>query len=218
VSEKDLRAETFLTPALRPAKPEDEDFLLRVFRSTREDELALTAWDDAQKDAFIRMQYAAQQADYMARFPDAEYSVILYGDAPAGRIWIGRSETEIRLLDIALLPGFQNRGIGTYLLNALIAESNRVRKPLRHSVFKFNTDAFSFYQRLGFQMTGESAAYVFLERPPNDPEKPPRPWTHNPVEDRFVVNAVFVLSYRHDKERELPDLRVSEGVHLLRQS
>lgn len=177
MSENDFRAETVLTPSLRPAKPDDEDFLLRVFRSTREDELALTAWDDAQKEDFIRMQYAAQQADYTARFPDGEYAVILYGDTPAGRIWIGRSDAEIRLLDIALLPEFQKRGIGTHLLNALIAESNRVRKPLRHSVFKFNTDAFSFYQRLCFRMTGECAAYVFLERSPDpdDLEKPTAP-------------------------------------------
>jgi GNAT superfamily N-acetyltransferase len=177
LSEKDFHDEAVSTPSLRPATPEDEDFLLRVLRSTREDELALTAWDDAQKEDFIRMQYAAQQADYTARFPDAEYAVILYDDAPAGRIWIGRSEAEIRLLDIALLPEFQNRGIGTHLLSALIAESNRTRKPLRHSVFKFNADALPFYQRLGFRMTGESAAYVFLERSPDpdDLEKPTAP-------------------------------------------
>ena len=43
------------TATFRPIAPEDEDFLYRVYASTREDELALLDWDDDQKESFLKM-------------------------------------------------------------------------------------------------------------------------------------------------------------------
>lgn len=152
--------------ALRAVRPEDEEFLLDVYASSRADEMALVPWDEAQKRAFLRHQFEAQGAQYFARFPDAHYSIILYKDRPAGRFWIGRSAEEIRLLDIALLPEFQNQGIGAVLVRALIEEAERANLPLRHMVFKLNTDAMRFYERLGFMPTEDLGAYIHMELSP----------------------------------------------------
>ncbi len=155
---------------LRTVTDDDREFLTKVYASSRADELALVEWDAAQKDAFVRQQFDAQHGEYSARFPDAQYRIILFEDQPAGRIWIGRDEEQIRLLDIALLPEYQNRGIGTALLSDLCAEAAREGKPLRHMVFKFNTAAMRFYERMGFTQIDDVGAYIHMERRP--PESP----------------------------------------------
>jgi len=89
--------------------------------------------------------------------------VILVEDQPAGRIWVGEDDTEIRLLDIGLLEEFQNRGVGTILLKQLIAEAAEKKKALRHMVFVLNNDAHRFYERLGFVVIEDLDAYKHME-------------------------------------------------------
>lgn len=159
---------------LRPVAPEDEEFLLDVYASTRADEMALVDWPDEIKRAFLRSQLTAQRADYESRFRAAtDYRVILADGAPAGRLWTARTAEQIRLLDIALLPEFQNRGVGKLLLRELIEESERARLPLRHMVFQFNEGGMRFYERLGFTPVGTAGAYVEMERVPSTTADPP---------------------------------------------
>ena len=148
---------------LRPVTAEDEEFLLGVYASSREEELAQVVWAEGQKEAFVRWQFEMQQREYDANFPDARYEVILVDGRPGGRIWVGTDEKEIRLLDIALLKEFQNRGVGTLLLRRLMAEAAGANKLLRHMVFVLNNDAHRFYERLGFVVFEEVGAYKHME-------------------------------------------------------
>jgi ribosomal protein S18 acetylase RimI-like enzyme len=148
---------------LRPAAPEDAEFLLDVYAGTRADELAQTPWDDATKRAFCRQQYDAQKSEYDARYPDAQYDVILLDGRPAGRIWVGRSDAEIRLLDIALLPWARGRGVGAHLVGRLIEEARASGKRLRHMVFVLNEGARRLYERLGFVVIEDVGAYHHME-------------------------------------------------------
>ncbi len=149
--------------SLRPVTDADQEFLVGVYASTRAEELAQVDWNDNQKDAFIRWQFGLQRQEYDARYPNARYEVILVDDQPAGRIWIGSDDTQIRLLDIALLPEFQNRGAGAYLLRQLIDEAKRAQKPLRHMVFMLNENAHRFYERLGFVEIDDVGGYKHME-------------------------------------------------------
>lgn len=149
--------------ALRAVAPEDEEFLLGVYASTRERELAQAEWGEGEKEMFLRWQFDLQRREYTARFPDAEYDVILVGGRPAGRVWVGADPGQIRLLDIAILPEFQNRGAGTLLLRALTDRARREGKPLRHMVFTLNDDAHRFYERLGFVVIEDFDAYKHME-------------------------------------------------------
>lgn len=151
------------TLKLRPVTPDDDPFLLSVYTSTRADELAQVEWQPGQKEAFVKWQFDMQRREYDARFPHAEYNIIEIDGKPAGRIWIGRSEEEIRLLDIALLPEFQNRGAGTILLNLLIDEAKGTGKRLRHMVFVLNNNADRFYLRLGFVEIEDIGGYKHME-------------------------------------------------------
>ena len=148
---------------LRAVTADDDAFLLFVYARSRAEELAQAEWQEGQREAFVKWQFDLQRHEYGARFPDAEYDVILVDDQPAGRIWIGRDAEEIHLLDIVVLPEFQNRGVGGALLNRLIDETKQTGKALRHYVFVMNTDALRFYERLGFVVIAEVGAYKQME-------------------------------------------------------
>lgn len=151
------------TLTLRAVTADDDAFLLSVYESTRAEELAQAEWAEGQREAFLKWQFDLQRREYEARFPDAEYKVILIDDQPAGRIWIGRREEEIRLLDIAILRPFQNRGAGTILLRKLMDEAMVTGKRLRHMVFVLNNDAHRFYERLGFVVIDDLGGYKHME-------------------------------------------------------
>jgi ribosomal protein S18 acetylase RimI-like enzyme len=149
--------------SVRAVTPDDEAFLLFVYDRSRAEELAQMQWQEGQREAFVKWQFDLQRREYDARFPGAEYDVILVDDQPAGRIWIGRDSEEIHLLDIVVLPEFQNRGVGRALLSSLIEEAKQSGKALRHMVFIMNTDALRFYERLGFAIIGDLGAYKHME-------------------------------------------------------
>jgi ribosomal protein S18 acetylase RimI-like enzyme len=148
---------------LRPISDSDDQFLLGVYASTREDELAQAEWAEGQKEMFVRWQFDLQRREYDARFPDAAYNVILVDQQRAGRIWVGSDDEQIRLLDIALLPEFQNRGVGTALLRRLMNQAANRGKVLRHMVFVLNNNAERFYERLGFNRIEDLGAYKHME-------------------------------------------------------
>jgi ribosomal protein S18 acetylase RimI-like enzyme len=152
--------------SLRRATDADKEFLVAVYASTRETELAQVQWAEGQKDAFVRWQYDRQKEEYDTRFPNARYDVILVDDKEAGRIWVGSDDKEIRLLDIALLPEFQNRGVGTHLLKQLMDEATNTKRALRHMVFVLNDNAYRFYERLGFQTIEDLGGYKHMEWKP----------------------------------------------------
>ena len=147
---------------LRAASPDDDEFMLAVYASTRAEELALVAWSAEQKDAFLRMQFDAQRHHYRLHYPAAEYSVILHDGAPAGRLIVDRSGDLLAVIDIALLPAYRGLGIGTRLLRALQDEAARADKAVRLRVEFFNP-ARRLYERLGFVMAGEIGIYQSLE-------------------------------------------------------
>jgi ribosomal protein S18 acetylase RimI-like enzyme len=149
--------------SLRPVTADDKEFLISVYAGTRAQELAQVQWEEGQKDAFIRWQFEMQQKEYPTRFPDARYDVILVDDVPAGRIWIGVDDKQIRLLDIAVMAQFQNRGVGTTLLRRLMDEATQANKPLRHMVFVLNDNAHRFYERLGFTTIEDLGGYKHME-------------------------------------------------------
>lgn len=152
---------------LRPAGTNDLTFLFTVYASTRADELALLDWTTEQKQQFLEMQFKAQLWDYAHRFPNATHDLILFEGYPAGRLYVARNEQEIRLLDITLLPAYRNKGIGSLVLNELVAEAQQQQKPLSHTVIKSNQAAIRLYQRLGFVIQGEVSHHWLMARQPN---------------------------------------------------
>jgi ribosomal protein S18 acetylase RimI-like enzyme len=149
---------------LRPVEVADRAFLVDLYGSTREEELARVAWDDGTRSAFIEQQFAAQDAHYRANYPGATLDVIEVDGVPAGRLYVHRGPSDIRIMDIALAPGFRGRGIGTSLLRVLMDEADASGRKLSIHV-EMNNPARSLYDRLGFRPAGEQGIYVLMERP-----------------------------------------------------
>ncbi len=154
---------------LRPATAADQDFLMAVFGSTREHELAALG-DSPLIESFISMQFKAQQQSYHEAHAEAEDSIVLLDQNPIGRILVKRSGEAIRLVNIALLTEFRGRGIGSILLRRLLEEGAAAGKPVVLSVNKLNP-AIRLYGRFGFFKVAEDGLYVqmqwsdFPERP-----------------------------------------------------
>ena len=84
---------------------------------------------------------------YRSSFPTAEFSIILFGTGPVGRMVVQRTAEELRVVDIALLPAHRNQGIGTFLMQQVCAEADKARKPVRLCVLQ-NNPARRWYERL----------------------------------------------------------------------
>ena len=152
---------------LRDVSVQDEPFLLAVYASTREQEMALVPWTDEQREAFVKMQFAAQHSHYHERYPNADYKLIMRDGVPVGRLYIHRSEAIINILDITILPKFRNAGIGTALLKEIIDEATASNWATQIYVENFNPSR-RLFERLGFSKVGEDGFNLLLEwRPLN---------------------------------------------------
>jgi ribosomal protein S18 acetylase RimI-like enzyme len=147
--------------SLRPITPEDNPFLARVYASTRQEELAPVPWSEAQKAAFLQMQFDSQAHEYTQNYPGAQFDVILADDLPAGRLYVHRRPQEIRIMDIALLPEYRRLGIGTRLLQNLLVEGRETHRAVSIHVER-NNPALNLYQRLGFRLAEDRGVYLFL--------------------------------------------------------
>jgi ribosomal protein S18 acetylase RimI-like enzyme len=150
--------------ALRPAGEADEDFLSRVYASTRAEELAPLPWSDDQKQAFLAQQFHAQSADYAANFADGSFDVVLVDGEPAGRMIVARREDELKLVDIALLPAHRGQGVGSSLIAPLLDEADERGVRVTIYVERFNR-ALRLYGRLGFETVHDTGMYLRMERP-----------------------------------------------------
>jgi ribosomal protein S18 acetylase RimI-like enzyme len=151
---------------LRPATQADRVFLVDLYASTRAGELALVDWDDATRRAFVEHQFSAQDHHYREHYPGATLDVVEVEGSPAGRLYVHRGEDDIRIMDIALAPEFRGRGIGTGLLEELMAEARSRGHSLSIHV-EMQNPARSLYDRLGFVPVGEHGVYVLMRWTPD---------------------------------------------------
>ncbi|MBA2732465.1 MAG: GNAT family N-acetyltransferase [Acidobacteria bacterium] len=152
--------------ALRPVLPEDKEFLHEVYASTRADELSQVAWSETQLKAFLKMQLNARDQSYRMHYHEIDDRIILFRDHPIGRLIMVRTNEEIRLADIALLPEHRGSGMGTSLIKDLMNEASNTKRPIRLQVEKTNMHAKRLYHRLGFTTMSENMTHVQMEYQP----------------------------------------------------
>ena len=151
---------------LRPVGPDDRDFLIEVYGSTRAEEMALVPWTDEQRYAFIQHQFTAQQNHYAQKYPEARHDIILSDDRQVGRLYVARLDQEIRIVDITLLPAERNAGIGSYLIRQLLDEANSSGKMTRIFVEEFNPSR-RLFERLGFSPSEQHGIHLLMQCNPN---------------------------------------------------
>lgn len=154
-----------MPPTLRPFRADDQEFLFRLYAGTRQHEIAAFGWPEAQQQAFLRMQFNAQQRWYEMSYGQADHQIIERDGAPIGRLMVLRQPGSVLLVDIALLPELRGQGIGGELIGKLIEECEQQKLPLRLQVQRVNP-AQRLYERLGFRKTGEDQMYFQMEKQP----------------------------------------------------
>ena len=135
--------------ALRPVSEADREFLIGVYESTRDQELSQVAWPEGEREAFVRMQFEAQDAYYREVYPHPTFDVIEVDGRPAGRLYVNRGAGDLRIVDIALLPEFRGTGIGRHLIGQLLEEA--AESGIRASIHvETHNRASHLYARMGF--------------------------------------------------------------------
>ncbi len=153
---------------LRSSSEEDRPFLISLYAAGRAAEMESWGWTDSQKYQFIDLQYSARSSQYNSVYPDRDDQIVLLDDLPVGFISVARSDSRIYLVDIALLPEYQGRGLGKALLKALQQHARENGLPLLLHVFSENEAAAFFYNRLGFVcVENDNSAYRLFEWRPD---------------------------------------------------
>ena len=146
----------------RPATSDDVSFLRYLYGTTREEELQIVQWTAEEKAAFLDMQFTAQKSHYEEFYPRCEFLVIELEGERIGRLYIDRGESDIEIVDIALLPAQRGRGIGRMLLEEILEEGRATGMRVGIYVEHFNP-ARHLYDRLGFRHVDTNGVYHKME-------------------------------------------------------
>jgi len=144
---------------LKPITKDDEPFLYEVYVSTRRKEIDSWGWSVEQIQHFLEMQWCAQQTSYRQQFPDASHCIILSDDKYVGRLLTENLPEHHHLIDISILPSFQGKGVGTFLITQLQQKAKEENKLVILQVFQTNP-ARELYERLGFQVMSADEIYL----------------------------------------------------------
>lgn len=140
---------------------QDGELLLEMYADARSAETAAFGWPPEAIAAFLQMQFRMQQSGYARAYPGAEHNILLLAGEAVGQWRVLRAARGLSLIDIALLKRFRGRGIGSTLIQRLVAEAARECVPLRLSV-RSDSRAQALYRRLGFEELSRDAANIAM--------------------------------------------------------
>ena len=139
---------------LRDVTDDDRDLLFAIYASTRAEELARVPWTAEMKERFLDQQFESQDRWYREQYEGTQFHIVLVEGIAVGRLYLARTNDELRVLDIALFPAHRARGIGTRLLQQVMREAAATNRQVILHVEIFNR-ARRLYERLGFRPLGE---------------------------------------------------------------
>ncbi|AOY00626.1 GNAT family N-acetyltransferase [Jeongeupia sp. USM3] len=101
-----------------------------------------------------------QQGNFASELASSKTSVIRIDTGIAGYVQVCDEDLRIYIRNIALLPEFRRKGVGTRLIKALQAAAAARGVPLALGVFRTNAAARQLYERLGFVNTSETTTHI----------------------------------------------------------
>lgn len=150
----------------RSATPADEEFLFRLFAAEKAAEFAPLGLDAQQLRPLLEMQYRARHFSYGKEFPAAVDMILCLAEGTAvGRHLVERQAKCYRTIDVAVLPEYQNRGVGTWALRQIQQAAALEGTPCRLSVLK-SSPALRLYERLGYvRVSADELSYEMEWQP-----------------------------------------------------
>jgi len=158
-------------PGLRPQTNADKNFLLELYISIHQAGLLQTSllqsgWSQAEIHTLLTQQFETQQLAYRQRFPQAAFQLITLDTQAIGRLYLNRGEKEYRIIDISLLPKYQNQKLGSHLIQSIQHEATLAGNPLSLHVETLNP-AYNLYKRLGFVHKEDRGTHSLMEWRPD---------------------------------------------------
>jgi len=145
--------------SFRPARPDDYEFAAKLYvDSMRRHLSALGTWDEDRVVARIRQDFAPERAQ-----------VIRSEGVDIGWMQVSEVVDGLRLDQIHLVDRFRGRGIGTRLIEGLLARARGEGTAVVLNVVRGNP-AISLYQRLGFRVAGEDKELLRMRWEPAQPK------------------------------------------------
>lgn len=135
---------------LRLAVPSDEDFFLKLYYSTREQEMEAGGLPEEEREKFVTFQYNARKQHYDQFYKGAVDQVVMSDKTPIGRLLVQTTEKEIIVVTIELLAEYRGKGIGSQLMKDLLVTAT---VPVNLHVLQYG-GPIELYKRLGFVQTG----------------------------------------------------------------
>ncbi|RUL63396.1 GNAT family N-acetyltransferase [Dyella dinghuensis] len=147
----------------RSAEQGDVDFMRRLYETLRADEMALIAWPENTRASFLDSQFVLQHRHFTTHFEHAEFLVLEHAGTSIGRLYLLRAPPRWLIVDIGLLPTWQNHGLGGALIQQLQQEARNARaQGLSLHVRLDNPRAHALYLRLGFQNEGVDGMHLLM--------------------------------------------------------
>lgn len=135
----------------------DTDFMRELFCSLPQNRALLEI-----DEFLVEIQLRSREQQYRAQYPDASFQLILLEGRLVGRLASSRVGDPWAMIDIALLPESQSRGIGTRLVRDLINDATDEGCDVCASVAAGNVRAQSLWLRLGFEVIQKRRDYWSL--------------------------------------------------------
>ncbi len=140
--------------ALRPASPQDFEFCKRLYFAGMKTIIEELNLDMAAQAVSLRESWVLQQV-----------RIIAIDSSDVGWLQSTMRDDGLFLAQLFVDGPFQRQGIGTEVMNRLIAEAARLGQPVRLAVVKINP-ALRLYERLGFHTTHEDDRKFYMKRDP----------------------------------------------------
>lgn len=160
---------------LRAATQDDANFLWELHCAALKPHVsAVYGWDEA-----------FQRRYFLENYSTLHNNVIQYQGVDAGVIAIEETKVGYILSSIELLPEYQGMGIGTELITDLLDRAAARGLPVSLRTLK-NSPARPLYERLGFQIIGETEVHFWMRKEGRPIQFLPSRWQTNLC---FMVEA-----------------------------
>lgn len=135
------------------AAERDREFFRKTHHLAYRDVIEpMFGWDEKKQDHYADID-----------FNDRNPHIIQYEDKQAGVIGWQEKEDHIWFGPIFVLPEFQNKGIGSFLVKQFMKEAEAKNIALRLQTLKMNEGAKKLYERLGFKVISSNEVHWQME-------------------------------------------------------
>lgn len=137
--------------SLRQATAADYDFLYGLLTATMKEYIEATwGWDEE----FQRQRFADH-------FNPAKSNIVIARGRDVGQLSVIQKDDEIFLSGIFILPAYQGQGLGTTIINDVVAQAREKGLPVGLRVLRSNP-ARQLYKRLGFKIVEENDVHFIM--------------------------------------------------------